>query len=122
MWCTCICLRSHIMSQCKVNIKYFITLRLCVKRITQDHIASNPDAFLYSETKWGLTKLFNEDEDKDLIFKIGIAIIFFGALLRLEELLIEIKDIAIDELVNVECPHKTKLRTKGFSRFKTMIG
>ena len=92
-------------------------LRLCVKRVTQDHATSKPDTLLCSETKLGLTMLFNEEDDKDLLFKTGIVIVHFGVLRRLEMLQVWIKDVAVNDLANIEHPHVTKRRKKGF-RFK----
>ena len=88
--------------------------RLRVKRVTQDHAASKPDMFLRSEIKLGLTTLCNEDDDTDLIFKIGIAIMCFGAPRRLDMTKIEIQDIGINDLVSTDHPRKTKHRSKGF--------
>jgi len=117
MWCIYSCLKSYIMVKYNINIKCMMLLRKCIKRITQDHLASKPDIFLFSEIKLGLTTLFDEDNDKDLLQKVGISIMYFGVLRRMEILLIQIKDVTVKDLVNVEFPYKTKRRVKGF-RFK----
>ena len=117
MWCAHSYLRSCAMVQCKVSIKDFMTLRLRVKRMTQDRMSTTPDVLLYSEIKLGLATLFNEDDDEDVLFKICITITYFGVLYRLEALQVEIKDVTIDEIVSTECPRTTERRKKGL-RFK----
>ena len=72
---------------------------------------------LHSEIKLGLIALLKEDDDKDLLCKFGIAIIHFGVLRRLEMSRIEIKDVAVDELISMEHVSPTKSKHKGF-RFK----
>ena len=69
---------------------------------------------LCSETKLGLTALFNEEEDKDLLFKTGFGITCFYVLRRLETLQARTKDIAMNDVVSVEHPRATKRQKKGF--------
>ena len=86
------------------NIKSFLLSHEAIKRITQDHIASIPDIFLYSKIKYGLQTLFNEDKDKDLLQKVGISIMCYGVLRQMEILLIEIKDAKVEVTVNINYP------------------
>ena len=106
-----------MIAQCKVSIKDFMTIMLCVKRMTQDRVQSKPDVLLHSEIKLGLTVLLNADDDKDLLRKFGIAIMSFGVLRRLEMMRVEIKEIAVNELISTEHGCSTKNRRKRF-RFK----
>ena len=117
MWRTHRFLRSCVMVQCKVSTKDFVMLRLCAKSAPQDHVASKPVTLLCSETKLDLTALLDEEDDEDLLCKTGIIIVHFGVLRRLEILQTQIKDVAISDLISVECPRLTKRRKKGF-RFK----
>ena len=48
------------MVQFEITIKDCVVLRMRTKGITQDHIASKPDMLQQSETKLGLTTLFDE--------------------------------------------------------------
>ena len=69
---------------------------------------------MYSEIKHGLTLLFKDDVPKDLLYKIGIAIMCYGLLRCKEMLSVEIKDATVEEKVNVNFPYETKRRVKGF--------
>ena len=91
-----------------------MTLRMCIKIITQDHVTSKPDMLLCSELKSGLISLIDENNDKDSLFKVGIAIMHFGMLRRMETFSVEIKDVKAEEVVKIEHPYKTKRRSKGF--------
>ena len=117
MYCVHSHLRSCIIVQCKVNVKDFTTLRLRITRATQDHTVSKLDAPLSSVIKLGLTALLNEDDDKDMLLKVGIAIVCFGVISRLEMPQTQIKDVTINDLVSTERPRATKRRNKGL-RFK----
>ena len=50
-----------------------------------------------------------------MLFKIDNAIIHLGVIRRLETLQIDIKDVAINDLVSAEDPHATKHRKKVLS-------
>ena len=56
--------------------------------------------------------MLDEDDDENLSCKVGVAITFLGLILRLEMLLLEIKDASVNELSSTEFPHKTKHRSK----------
>ena len=100
----------------KVNVKDHVMLRMCTKRTIQDHIASKPDVLQHSETKLGSTNLLNEAEDKDFLFKLGIAAAHFGSLRRMKTLAVQIKNMKTGkELVKIECPCATKRRETGHS-------
>ena len=103
---------------CKVKIKDFIILRLQIKRATHDHAVSNPYLLPHSDIKLGLAVSLEEDGDKYTRCKAFISIMYFVLLRRMEMLLIEIKDVTVDEVVSMECPCNPKRRSKGF-RFKT---
>ena len=77
MWCVCSFFRSHTIVQCKIIIKDCIMLRMRAKKITQDHIASKPNRLQHSEIKLVLTTLFDENDYKDLSFKVAVAMIHF---------------------------------------------
>ena len=85
-----------------MNIKYFMLLQKYIKRITQDYIINKPDIFLFSKIKLGLTTLFYNENNKNLLCKVSISIICFGVLRHIEILLIEIKDKKFYKLANIE--------------------
>ena len=88
-----------------------------MKKITEDHIAVKPDIFVIEEMDHGMSTLFDDNKPKDLMFKVGIAIMCYGVLRKKEILCIQIKDVTINVIINVEFPCSTKRRRKGF-RFK----
>ena len=52
------------MMKYKINIKDCMMLRLCMKRVTQDHIAQKTDMFQKSEIKLELSTLFDTNDIK----------------------------------------------------------
>ena len=98
-------------------MKDFIMMRVRIKRIIQDDAESKPDILLHYEIKLGLAALSDEENDKDLLCKIGICIVYFGMLRRGETLFVEIKEATVSILVSIAFLHKTKRRAKDF-RFK----
>ena len=113
-WCIYSTLKTLILAKHRVDIKQCVVLKKLIKKLTEDHIKKKPDMFLYSEIKHGLTLLFKDDVPKDLLYKIGIAIMCYGLLRCKEMLSVEIKDATVEEKVNVNFPYETKRRVKGF--------
>ena len=113
-WCIYSTLKTFILARYQVDIKMYPVLKKLMKKLTEDHIKSKPDVFLYSEIKHGLEKLFDEDEPKDLMYKVGISIMYYGVLRRCEILVIQINNVTIAEVVRVDYPYPTKRRVKGF--------
>ena len=96
-------------------MKKMMILRKCVKRITEDHIASKPDTFTFKETKKVLINKFNEEDDKELLCKVGISAMYFRLLRRSEILDMQMKDVETEkEFVRITFPCEIKRRKKGF--------
>ena len=67
-----------------------------------------------SKIKYRLTLFPNKNVSKDLLRKIGKAIIHYVLLRCNEILLIKIKDTVVKEQVNTKFSHETKHQVKGF--------
>ena len=96
-------------------MKPHVTLKKLLKKLTEDHIKKKPDMFSFDEIKHGLEVLFDENEPKDLLFKVGVAMMYCRLLCETEMSFIEIKDVSIDNIVNIGYPCETKRRKKGFT-------
>ena len=64
-----------------------------------DHIKNKPNIFLYSKIRHRLEKLYDDENSNDLIYKVGISIIYFRVLHQCEILIIIIKNIVIESVI-----------------------
>ena len=57
---------AHVHNGHDVNIKYFVRLKVLIKKFTTDHIKKKPHMFRYEEIHEGVTILFLDTNSENL--------------------------------------------------------
>ena len=89
-------------------------LKLLLKKLMKDHIKNKSGIFLCSKIYYGLEKLHNKENPKDLMFKVDVSVMHFRVLHQCEKLMIVIENVLIESVTRVNYPIVAKRRAKGF--------
>ena len=115
LWSIFSALNSRLKRKEGKDQKHMVRLMIVMKDMTGDYVAMKACVFGADEIKEVLVNL-DVEVPKELLAKVGIALLFFGMLRQGEVMKLKKGDVSVGKTgVHVDFPYATKTRTTGFS-------